>query len=163
MREAITRRALFARLVGRRDDPGEPLSTPAETVPRRPVVEAYLDVLDRHRDELAFGVPESELPDAREAIKQALVDALPPSASPAVHEALRDAYTSLVWFTSGDELERLHAGRHAFESSDESEEGKRALVAAFGVRSAKLRERTALGKEFDERVAARLASPGRTA
>lgn len=157
----ISRRALFARLIGREREPAGP---PEPRAPEPAIVEAYLGVLDRHRDALAFGVAESELPEAREAIKRALVAALPPEGRPALREALRDAYASLVWFIGGEELERMHAGRRAFESSDESDEGKKRLVAAFGIRSAKLRDMAALGREFDERVAARLAAaPDRSA
>lgn len=154
----ISRRELFGRLLAPAEKPARRPAQPPQIVPTRSVAEAYLDVLDRHRDALPFGVAERELPETPEAIKEALVEALPPQAGPALREALRDAYASLVWFTGGEELECMHAGRRAFESSDESEEGKKALVAAFAIRAAKVREMAALGKEFDERVTARYAA-----
>jgi hypothetical protein len=156
--QAISRRELFARFIGRAPAvPEEAAVEELETAPQT-LIEKYLALLDRHRDALPFGVLESELPGPREEIKTAIVEALPADAHPALREVLREGYASLVWFTDSEKVACMQKGRRVLDSRAPSEDGKQAVVAAFSIRARTLHEMNLLEREFDQCTPAQLSS-----
>jgi hypothetical protein len=116
------------------------------------LVDAYLHVLARHRTVIGWGVPAPELPASSEEIRAAIIGCVQPDSPRATRQNLRDAYSSLAWFTTAEDVERLRAAKRVLDSSDWSPAGKATYVAAHARRQEILQEATRLGREFDAAV-----------
>jgi hypothetical protein len=156
----VSRRDFLRGFLRRADEtkPPEPSPEPDVAPPatahslENPLIQSYLLILKRFADLVPWGVPATDLPAPIEDLKAALIACVTSETPRGVRDQLRDAYFSLPWFTTPEDVERLRAGKRVLESQDWSPEGKAAYIAAHARRQEILQQAARFRREFDAAV-----------